>query len=125
MSHSVLASFDPLAVHPFTNTSGLMPKPMAPSQYPHPLPSSATLSSPPASPAQGFIHTPQPSRTVSPKKSLAASKGPIFVPFRPDRSSPELDDILLRKRVSDVLVNKQPQWSIDHQTSVPVAVRRS
>ena len=39
MSHSVLASFDPLAVHPFTNTSGLLPKPTPPSQYPRSLPS--------------------------------------------------------------------------------------
>lgn len=121
MSHSIFASFDPLAVHPFTNSSGLMPKPMQPSQYPHPLPSTASLASPPMSPPQGYVHSPQPSRAVSQKKA-PASKGPIFVPFHPDRSSPDLDDILLKKRVSDVFVNKQQQWSID-QTSV--AVRRS
>lgn len=121
MSHSVLASFDPLAVHPFTNTSGLMPKPAPPSQYPHQLPSSATH----ATTAQGYVvHSPQPTRTLSPTKKGPASsaKGPIFVPFRPERSSPDLDDILLKKRVSDVLANKQ-QWSID-QTSVPIAAGR-
>lgn len=57
-----------------------------------------------------------------PKKSHGHGKGPIFVPFRPDRSSPDLDDILLKKKVSDVLSNKQ-QWSID-QTSVPISARR-
>ena len=120
MSQSLLASFDPLAVHPFTNSSGLLPKPTPPSQYPHPLPSPATLATPPVSPAQGFVHAPQPSR--APKKGPASAKGPIFVPFRPERSSPDLDDILLKKRVSDVLANKQ-QLYID-QTSVPIAARR-
>lgn len=122
MSQSVLASFDPLAVHPFTNTSGLMPKPAAPSQYPHLLPSPATMSTPHPS-TSGYVHSPQPNRALSQKKNAASGKGPIFVPFCPDRSSPDLDEILLKKQVSDVLANKQ-QWSID-QTSVPIAARRS
>lgn len=42
---------------------------------------------------------------------------PVFVPFRPDRSSPDLDDILLKKKVQDAMANKQT-WSID------LAVRR-
>ena len=128
MSQSVLASFDPLAVHPFTNTSGLMPKPAAPSQYPHLLPSPATLATPPppmstATPG-GFVHSPKPSRAMSPKKN-GSGKGPVFVPFCPDRSSPDLDEILLKKQVSDVLANKQP-WCID-QASVPITAtaRRS
>lgn len=110
MSHSVLASFDPLAVHPFTNTSGLLPKPAQPSQYPMPLPSPATL----ASTAPSALHAPQP-KHASPSKGQPAkggAKAPIFVPFRPERSSPDLEDILLKKKVSDALGGKQP-WSID------------
>ena len=114
---SVLASFDPLAVHPFTNTSGLLPKPAAPSQYPMPLPPPSTLAAPTAPATNGTpaVHAPQPKRaspaTKSPSKG-APAKGPIFVPFRPERSSPDLEDILLKKKVSDALANKQP-WGID------------
>jgi len=130
MTHSVLASFDPLATHPFTNNSGLMPKPAAPSKYPHPAPSHAKSTMPmttqpntrPRTPTQHnksnvHIHAPQPTRSSPAKQSSHHSRGPIFVPFRPERSSPELDDILLRKKVSDVLSNKQT-WSID-QAPVP------
>lgn len=122
MSHSVLASFDPLATHPFTNNSGLMPKPAAPSQYPHPISSSLKASSSPSAPSKQNtmpLHAPKPqshTQRSSPHKSTA--KGPIFVPFRPDRSSPDLDDILLKKKVSDAFANKQ-SWSID-QARVPM-----
>ncbi|GJE98127.1 hypothetical protein PsYK624_143490 [Phanerochaete sordida] len=115
---SVLASFDPLAVHPFTNTSGLLPKPAAPSQYPMPLPSPATLATAPSNMAH--VAAPQAKR-ASPSKS-GSKKGPIFVPFRPERSSPDLEDILLKKKVSDVLSNKQT-WSIDHAPAPKAAVR--
>lgn len=47
---------------------------------------------------------------------------PIFVPFRPERSSPDLDDILLKKKVHDVMNNKET-WSID-RAGVPIAARR-
>lgn len=124
MSHSsVLASFDPLAVHPFTNTSGLLPKPAAPSQYPLPLPSPATLATAPA-PAPSVV-APQPKRAGGPTHSGGAArtqKGPIFMPFRPERSSPDLEDILLKKKVHDVLANKQT-WSIDHAPAPRAAVR--
>ncbi|EKM55909.1 uncharacterized protein PHACADRAFT_256842 [Phanerochaete carnosa HHB-10118-sp] len=122
---SVLASFDPLAVHPFTNTSGLLPKPAAPSQYPMPLPSSATLATaPPSTAAPPALAAPQP-RHASPSKAggaQGAKKGPIFVPFRPERSSPDLEDILLKKKVSDVLSNKQT-WSIDRAPAPKAAAR--
>lgn len=119
MSHSILKNFDPHAVHPFTNSSGLMPKPTPPSQYPHPLPSPATIATPPTG---GFMHAPQPSRALPQKKPSGTRQQPIFVPFRPDRSSPDLDDILLKKKVHDAMANKQT-WSIDH-AGVPIAARR-
>ena len=122
---SVLASFDPLAVHPFTNTSGLMPKPVAPSQYPMPLPKPATQAAPApapntaATPTQA-VYAPQPKHASASKGGAGSpSKGPIFVPFRPERSSPDLEDILLKKRVSDALAKKQA-WSID-SAPVPAA----
>ena len=117
MTHSVLSSFDPLATHPFTNNSGLLPKPAAPSKYPLPIPTSRTSAQ--TSSSSTPIHAPQPSRsppTSRSTKSNAGTRGPIFVPFRPERSSPDLEDILLKKKVSDVLTNKQ-SWSID-QTNV-------
>ena len=118
MSSSAFASFDPLAVHPFTNSSGLLPKPAPPSQYPHPLPSPATLATPSA-PLPGFVHAPTPKHKVP---QSTHRKQPIFVPFRPDRSSPDLDDILLKKKVHDVMTNKET-WSID-RAGVAVAARR-
>ncbi|KAI0086627.1 hypothetical protein BDY19DRAFT_894498 [Irpex rosettiformis] len=119
MSQSVFASFDPLAVHPFTNSSGLLPKPAQPSQYPHPLPSPATLANPTVA-TQGYVHAPIPKHKVS--QSTRIAQPPIFVPFRPDRSSPDLDDILLKKKVRDLMTNKET-WSID-RAGVPVVARR-
>ncbi|KAH8108171.1 hypothetical protein BXZ70DRAFT_43669 [Cristinia sonorae] len=127
MSHSVLASFDPLATHPFTNNSGLMPKPTPPSQYPLPIPSSAKASSAPSAPSKQNVlpvYAPQPKpagqQRLSPGKTN--TKGPIFVPFRPERSSPDLDDILLKKKVSDAFANKQT-WSIDQARVPPLSAR--
>lgn len=122
MSNSVLKSFDPLAAHPFTNNSGLLPKPAAPSQYPHHSPSKAS----PANNGQGpiilttsLVHAPQPKR-AAPKSS---GHKPIFVPFRPEHSSPELEDILLRKKFVDAFHGKG-SWGID-QVPLPSAVPSS
>ncbi|KAH9857638.1 hypothetical protein C2E23DRAFT_881223 [Lenzites betulinus] len=116
MSNSVLKSFDPLATHPFTNNSGLLPKPVAPSQYPHHSPSKAA---PANNASQGPIilttHAPQPKRAAPPKSSSSGPK-PIFVPFRPERSSPDLEDILLKKKFVDAFHGKG-SWGID---SVPL-----
>ena len=118
------SSFDPLATHPFTNNSGLLPKPAAPSMFPHPA---ALKSSYAAAPTH--MHAPQPQagsrRAPAPAHAHAQNHGPrpVFVPFRPERSSPELDDILLRKRVADVLTNKHQPWSID-QSTVPMPSAR-
>ncbi|KAI0071812.1 hypothetical protein K474DRAFT_1686901 [Panus rudis PR-1116 ss-1] len=130
MTHTVLSSFDPLATHPFTNNSGLLPKPIPPSQYPHHVPSSTSMTnSSPSTTSQTKrqqqqqqvpLHAPKPSRASgSPAKPTSTSRqrAPIFVPFRPERSSPDLEDILLKKKVADALLNKR-QWSID-QAKVP------
>ncbi|KAH9929646.1 hypothetical protein B0H21DRAFT_826181 [Amylocystis lapponica] len=119
VSQPVLSSFDPLATHPFTNNSGLLPMPTPPSSFPHPISSAYNTSS--IDPKQStYMYAPQPKHASPSQKSKANAGGPrpIFVPFRPERSSPELDDILLKKRVSDVLTNKQ-SWSID-QSTVPI-----
>ncbi|KAI9056877.1 hypothetical protein FKP32DRAFT_1598757 [Trametes sanguinea] len=123
MSNSVLSSFDPLATHPFTNNSGLMPKPAAPSQYPHPHPSPSKVAStnngasgqPPIILTTAPVHAPQPKRAPHPKSSSSGPK-PIFVPFRPERSSPDLEDILLKKKFVDAFQGKG-SWGID---SVPL-----
>ncbi|PCH38455.1 hypothetical protein WOLCODRAFT_43048, partial [Wolfiporia cocos MD-104 SS10] len=118
-----LASFDPLATHPFTNNSGLLPVPAQPSQFPHPLPSPLRTEHTelPAPAKPGTATTPPPTlRAPKPrappmaksKSAMSAPRRPIFVPFRPERSSPELDEILLKKRVSDMFSNKAT-WSID------------
>ncbi|KAI0350074.1 hypothetical protein OH77DRAFT_1413641 [Trametes cingulata] len=129
MSNKVLASFDPLATHPFTNNSGLMPKPAAPSQYPHPHPSPSKAASATNGVSQGPIilttapvHAPQPKRAAPPKSSSSAPK-PIFVPFRPERSSPDLEDILLKKKFADAFQGKG-SWGIDH-VPLPSAVPTS
>ena len=122
MSNSVLSSFDPLATHPFTNNSGLLPKPAAPSQYPHPHPSPSKAVPTANGASQGPIilttapvHAPQPKRAPAQKSSSSGPK-PIFVPFRPERSSPELEDILLKKKFVDAFHGKGT-WGID---SVPL-----
>ncbi|KAI8998995.1 hypothetical protein BD414DRAFT_476652 [Trametes punicea] len=120
MSNSVLASFDPLATHPFTNNSGLLPKPAPPSHYPHPHPSPSKAAPASNGASQGpiiltTVHAPQPKR-ASPSKSSSSGPKPIFVPFRPERSSPDLEDILLKKKVADAFQGKG-SWGID---SVPL-----
>lgn len=128
MSNTVLSSFDPLATHPFTNNSGLLPKPVAPSQYPHSVPSSNALPHPHA-PAQGSIiltttpvHAPQPKRALPKRSPHSSAPQPIFVPFRPERGSPDLEDILLKKKFSDAFQGKA-QWGIDQVSfpAVPIA----
>ncbi|KAH9842531.1 uncharacterized protein C8Q71DRAFT_207363 [Rhodofomes roseus] len=123
-TQTAFSSFDPLATHPFTNNSGLLPKPAAPSQFPRPIPATlkADAATVPVPSSHNAIRAPQPRKAPPPSKSSAksASSGPrpIFVPFRPERSSPELDDILLKKRVSDVFANKNT-WSIDQLEYAP------
>ncbi|KAI0060808.1 hypothetical protein BV25DRAFT_1839389 [Artomyces pyxidatus] len=120
MSQSPLASFDPFAPHPFTNiNNGFIAMPPPPSQYPRPIPSTHAPPYPyhPTSPSSlpGSHNTtplaaPKPQYASSPPSSSAsstsstphakhASKG-IFVTFKPDgRSTPDLEDILAKKKV--------------------------
>ena len=116
MSNSVLSSFDPLATHPFTNNSGLLPKPAQPSQYPQA--SKAAHTAGPIILTTAPMHAPQPKRASPPKAGSSAPK-PVFVPFRPERSSPDLEDILLKKKFSDAFQGKAT-WGID-QVPVPLA----
>lgn len=116
----ILESFDPFATHPFTNGSGLMPRPPKPSQYPIPIPSprqTSTFSSsysPPTSQSASTSPTssmtscspsspptaPQPRRhptsTSPPRFPTSSSQQPIFVPFRKETSSP---DLVLKRKV--------------------------
>lgn len=122
-SHSqILNSFDPHAVHPFTNGSGLAPQPPRPSQFPIPIPPprrpsafSPTYSqypdeykqSPPSSSPNSSVssnspsspvYAPQPQRrptSASPPRSQTAPSQPLFVPFRQETSSP---DLVLKKK---------------------------
>ncbi|RPD59121.1 hypothetical protein L227DRAFT_576348 [Lentinus tigrinus ALCF2SS1-6] len=117
MSNSVLSSFDPLATHPFTNNSGLLPKPAPPSQFPQTV---STSKAHPSHPTQGpIILTTTPVHAPQPKRASAKSSGPkpVFVPFRPERSSPDLEDILLKKKFADAFQGKA-SWGIDQ---VPLA----
>ncbi|KAL9714785.1 hypothetical protein Ac2012v2_001445 [Leucoagaricus gongylophorus] len=114
-SHSqILNSFDPHAIHPFTNGSGLVPQPPKPSQYPIPIPSPRrpsafsptysqyyddyTQSSPSSLNSSVFSNFPSsPSHTPRPMSSSPSRSPyqPIFVPFRQDTSSP---DLVLKKK---------------------------
>ncbi|TFK42975.1 hypothetical protein BDQ12DRAFT_677118 [Crucibulum laeve] len=116
MSHSpLLASFDPFATHPFTNNSGLAPRPPLPSQYPIPIPSpraqvyypssngdysdnmSASPSSPPSTQSSPpGVYSPQPRRRAPGSPHSHSPAQPIFVPFRQESSSPDL--VLKKKR---------------------------
>lgn len=121
MSNSVLSSFDPLATHPFTNNSGLLPKPAPPSQFPH-ASKAAHTSHGPIILTTTPLQAPQPKR-ASPAKSNSSAPKPVFVPFRPERSSPDLEDILLKKKFSDAFQGKA-SWGIDqvvlpHAPAVP------
>jgi hypothetical protein len=104
--------------------------PADPSKYPSPIPFSLTQQSslhgatnkspsssnalsplspsppPPALPRS--IQAPQPKHrlpdSVFPSRNgPAKQRNPIFVPFQQDRSSPELEEILLRKQLTQVL----------------------
>ena len=121
MAHT-LSSFDPFATHPFTNNNALerFPPPAKPSQYPRPIPSSVsqyTAGTPahmqtPRQPSSTSkpIHCPEPRRPIalaSPQQSSTSTNQrypkPIFTPFQQDRSSPDLDEILLRKKLTQAL----------------------
>jgi len=103
----VPASFDPFATHPFTNNSGVPPQPPQPYPYPRPIPSGQLShghpaaytppapSSLPTAKTPAPLHAPQPHRGPQP-----GSRQHVFEPFRVDRSSPDLKDVLAKKNIS-------------------------
>ncbi|KAG6831189.1 hypothetical protein H0H92_012329 [Tricholoma furcatifolium] len=111
MSNPVLNSFDPFALHPFTNGSGVLPPPPKPSQYPILIPSpridtssysptspGGTSASPSSLPSPGSPQTPPQLKIPQPRYSQSPPTSaiqPIFVPFRHETSSP---DLVLRKK---------------------------
>ncbi|KAF9792886.1 hypothetical protein BJ322DRAFT_1103339 [Thelephora terrestris] len=119
---STLNEFNPFTTHPFTNNNVIdrYPPPAMPSQYPLPIPSSATqyttgtpshMQSPrQSSYTNNTIHSPEPRRPITlvnaQQQSHSTRQGypkPIFTRFQQDRSSPELEEILLRKKLTQAL----------------------
>ena len=114
---SSLKHFDPFATHPFMNCNALErhPAPAMPSQYPRHIPSYTTgtpahMQSPrQPPPASNTIHSPEPRRPITlanpqqPSNATQPGRKPIFIPFQQDRSSPDLDEILLRKKLTQAL----------------------
>jgi len=98
-----LRSFDPFAIHPFTNSSGVIPPPPLPSQYPTHTPSvnmhSYTVQGTPSSQPPSPLYAPQP-RHVMTSPSTPSMAKPIFVPFRKDSASPDL--VLKKKSPKDL-----------------------
>ena len=116
-----LKHFDPFATHPFTNNNALQrhPPPAPPSKYPRPIPSSVsqyTAGTPAhmqtprqSSSTPNTIHSPEPRRPI-PLVNSHQSSNPahqrqkaVFTLFQQDRSSPELEEILLRKKLTQAL----------------------
>ncbi|KAH8117520.1 hypothetical protein DFH11DRAFT_1022124 [Phellopilus nigrolimitatus] len=121
-SQIVPASFDPFATHPFTNINNIPPQAPAPYPYPRPIPAAHDYThhphhhpaAPPLAPsapsslptAQTPVHAPQAARAGPPLLAGLASASPaagaaarqhVFEPFKLERSSPELQDVLAKK----------------------------
>ncbi|TDL27584.1 hypothetical protein BD410DRAFT_835822 [Rickenella mellea] len=103
MSTAVPPNFDPFATHPFTNSSGVMPRAPQPHPYPKPVPQSTYHNNAPAMAPSTSIPTPHTPLSVHAPQPLRASPGsqstkkPVFEPFKLDRSSPDLKDVLAKK----------------------------
>lgn len=97
MSTIVPPSFDPFAAHPFTNGSGVLPKPPQPHPYPRPIPAQQPDAhrSPTQTPSSSIptANTPTPFHSPQPQRA----KEPVFETFKQDRSSPDLKDVLAKK----------------------------
>lgn len=88
-----LETFNPFATHPFTNFS-------APNTLKPPSSNSDTIL-----PSTIDIKSPQPLRDAP---TNPPTRSPIFVPFRQDKSSPELSDLLKKKSISS---RSQKKWT--------------
>jgi len=119
---TALKHFNPFDTHPFTNNNVLdrHPPPTGPSKYPLPIPSSVsqyTTGTPAhmqtprqSSSTSGTIHSPEPRRPIPLVNAQQSSNAAhqrrqkqIFVTWQQDRSSPELEEILLRKKLTQAL----------------------
>lgn len=108
-----LDSFNPFITHPFTNNNAL--KSSQPSDQSRSNPSSTaqyTANAPgqmqtsrQSSTTPSTIHSPQPTRPITLGKQHSVQRQPkaIFTPFQQDRYSPELEEILLRKKLTQAL----------------------
>ncbi|KAL5511533.1 hypothetical protein ACEPAH_4750 [Sanghuangporus vaninii] len=101
------ASFDPFKTHPFTNISRA-PQPMpAPNPYPRPVPvyqayDTQSAPSAPTAPSslptsQTPVHSPQPQRVSPMMNGSPIATRHVFEPFKLERASPELQDVLAKK----------------------------
>ncbi|EIN07839.1 hypothetical protein PUNSTDRAFT_126734 [Punctularia strigosozonata HHB-11173 SS5] len=128
MTSPNLGSFNPFAVHPFTNGAGVPPQPAQPSPYALHSTSTAyarTSRTPSSTPSSSPATTPSstPPSSGSPivmvptahRKRQTSSKPqpqPIFEPFRPDgRASPELGDIVTKRKVVQAWGLQSPRSS--------------
>lgn len=138
----LLDSFDPFAIHPFTNNSGLTPLPPLPSLYPLPIPSQPTYPGLPTSSSStqtinsissmpNIQNTPsffQPqSQPVPLPKASPSRSPPIFVPYRRDTSSPDL--VLKKKKLRDGAPQptkwcRYPRSDISNVRSIPASLIR-
>ena len=107
-----LKSFNPFITHPFTNGSALKshPSPAKPSEHPRPIPTQYTANAQGqttrvSSATPSTVHSPQPTRPITLAKQQSAQRHPkpFFEPFQQDRSSPDLEEILLRKQLTRAL----------------------
>ncbi|KDR67955.1 hypothetical protein GALMADRAFT_231588 [Galerina marginata CBS 339.88] len=101
-----LPNFDPFAIHPFTNCSHVNQTPGVPSS-PYPYAYGPTVGNyhnrhAPQGPPQTTNNASPSSMSRSPATPYGYSPRPagVFVPFRKDTSSPELDDVLKSKKNS-------------------------
>lgn len=118
---SALNRFNPFETHPFTDNNALKrhPPPAPPSTYPRPIPSSvsqytagtpAHMQSPrqPSS-TSSTVHSPVPMRPIplansqQPSSATQRRQKHIFTPFHQDRASPDLEEILLRTKLTKTL----------------------
>ena len=118
---TILKDFNPFDTHSFTNNNVLNrhPLPTGPSKYPLPIPSSisqyttgtpAHMQTPrQSSSTSGTIHSPEPRRPIplvnaqQPSAAAHQRQKQIFYTWQQDRSSPELEEILLRKKLTQAL----------------------
>ncbi|KAH7922830.1 hypothetical protein BV22DRAFT_987352, partial [Leucogyrophana mollusca] len=100
-----LGSFNPFASHPFTNGSGIIPPPPIPSAYalPTKMPGKEDITAheardsgaSKAPPPVAVSHIPTSIQAPKPRRHIHRSlpnqcTEPVFIPFRPEKASPEL-----------------------------------